>query len=182
MAIVLSIGKKGSGKSALLRKLVWAVLQEHRAPKPLVFFHDPQAQIRGDVFTSTQAWRSSATVPALSVFRGVDVEDLAQLARDVGDVTLVLDELDLVSNDKRWAAPTVKQLVHYGRHYRVSLFGGFRRTQNVPEDILSQADHIFLFKHEQRAVYDLRAVAARFGDSYAALVQRLEPGQFVVAA
>lgn len=182
MAIVLSIGKKGSGKSALLRKLVWRVLQEHQRPRPLVFFHDPQAQIRGTVFTSTTAWRSSPAIPALSVFRGVEVEDLAQLARDVGDVTLVLDELDLVSNDKKWQAPTVKQLVHYGRHFRVNLFGGFRRSQNVPEDILSQADFVFLFQHEKRAIYDVRAVAARFGDACAAAVVALEPLQFIVAA
>lgn len=179
MSIALSIGKKGSGKSALLRKLVWRVHQTHRSA--LTFYHDPQCQIRGPVFTSTAQWRASKNIPPLSVFRSVEVEDLAQLARDVGDVTLVLDELDFVSNDKKWTAPTVKQLVHYGRHYRVSLFGGFRRTQNVPEDILSQADHIFLFKHEPRAIYDVRVIRDRFGQAYADAVTQLEPGQFVIA-
>lgn len=133
------------------------------------------------MFSSTGDWRASPTIPPLSVFRGVEVEDLAQLARDVGDVTLVLDELDLVSQDKRWTAPTVRQLVHYGRHYRVNLLGGFRRTANVPEDILSQADHVFLFKHEQRAIYDVRTIRDRFGQVYADAVVQLQPMQFVIA-
>lgn len=159
------------------------MLQKHKAPKPLVFWHDAQAQIRGRVFTSVDEWRSAAAVPALSVFRGVEPAELAQLAIDVGDVVLVLDELDMATGgNKSWprGSDSVRRIVHYGRHLRVTLLGGFRRTQNIPEDALSQADHVFLFRHEEDAARDLDAIEDRFGERFRVAAAALEPGQFVV--
>jgi DNA helicase HerA-like ATPase len=119
-------------------------------------------------------------VPWLSVFRWLDDPDeLAQLACEVGACTLVLDELDRAAHNKEWRSPWVRRIVHEGRHYRVNLWGTFRRTQNVPEDIITQADRIYVFRHSAAALYDLRALE-RLGPEYPSIATQLAVGQFVV--
>jgi len=152
----------------------------------MVFWNDPACQIRGGtLFTSVAQARAhfrAVGAPRLSIFRGVDVNDLALLAREVHDVTLVLDEMDRACQGKRWIAEEVRHLVHEGRHERVDLFGTFRRTANVSEDLLSGSDFVFLFRHSEAAPYDLRTIRERFGEQYERAVKTLEPMRFVVWA
>lgn len=182
--IVLFLGKKGVGKTAAERKLIFRRLVER--PRSIVFWNDPACQIRGgSVFTSVAQAREQIRArgaPRLSIFRGVDVEELAQLACDVHDVTLVVDEMDRACQGKRWTSEAVRHLVHEGRHERVDLFGTFRRTANISEDLMAQADYIFLFRHSEANPYDLRTVRDRFGERYENAVKTLEPGRFVVWA
>lgn len=182
--IVLALGKKGSGKTTLLRKLAYRRLC--LPARPLVLWHDPGAQLADTVGRHFAAVRTArdwlklhGSLPQLSVFRGADVEELAKLAIDLGDVTLVMDELDRACRDKRWLSESVRRIVHEGRHLRVDLFGSFRSTRNVSEDLLGQADHVFLMRHTAAGEYDLGTIARRFGDRYASAVQALEPMQFL---
>lgn len=185
--VVAVIGKKGSGKTALLRKLTYRVHASR--PTPLIFWHDPNEQIRdagARVFQSVAAARSyierHQAVPSLSLFRGrgVDVDELAQLALDVRDVVLVIDELDRACTAKKWKSPHVERIVHEGRHERVSLFGSFRRTANVHEDIVSQADYVFIFRHSLSNPWDLDNIKRRFGVRVADEVRRLPRHRFVI--
>jgi len=134
----------------------------------------------GRVYTSAAAYMRDPRPMGLSVFRGVDVEDVARLALDVRDVTLVVDEMDRACENKRWHSPSVKRIVHEGRHFRCGLFGTFRRTANVSEDLLSQVDFAFLFRTSQTSPYDLLTIKQRFGERYALEVQTLGFGEFVV--
>lgn len=197
MAILLSVGTKGYGKSTLLRRLISACLAEPApgAHPPLIWCHDPQGGLEvpsSQVFTSVAHWRARREVPALSVFRAIgDLNELAALACEVGDVTLVLDEIDRACADKKWLTSKhlatddcrdgawVKRIVHETRHYRVNLWGGCRRFANIPEDLVTQADVVFLFHHDQKAVHDLRAIEARFGADVREAAQRLDVGQFI---
>ncbi len=191
--ILLSIGKKGYGKSTLLRTLACRALAESQPP-PILFFDDPQGGLAvppSHVFTSTAQWRATKRIPALSVFRGVHPNELARLACDVGDVTLVLDEIDRASENKRWHTSKhlatdvcpdgawVKRVVHEGRHYRVSLWGSARRFASVPEDLISQADVLFLFRVDDWAAFDVDMTRRRFGEEAAEAVQSLERGQYL---
>lgn len=182
--VVLFLGKKGSGKSALCRKIVYRRLLE--SPRALTLYHDPACQIRaeaGKLFTSCEAAREalkrSGVLPQLCVFRGVEVDDLARFAMEVRDCTLVIDELDRACNGKEWRSQHVRRIVHEGRHERVDLFGTFRSTRNVSEDIINAADAVFLFRHSQAAVFDLRIVEQRLGLAYAEACQGLGFGQFL---
>jgi len=178
--IAIALGKKGMGKSALIRKLVCRLTAQRRA----TFFHDPQEQVStanvGRVYTSIGQWRADARPTYLSVFREVELEEVAALALQVRDVTLAADELDRATNGKSWLSPSTKRIVHEGRHYRVSLLGAFRRTANVSEDMLSQTDYAALFHTSAGSPYDLQAIGKRFGPAYAEAVTTLENGQFVV--
>lgn len=191
--ILLDIGKKGFGKSTHLRALL-SRSQAGPGPKPLVFADDPQGTLAvpaAHVFASIERWRASKNVPVLSVFRGVHPNHIAKLACEVKDVTLVLDEIDLACHDKKWAQSPelstpecvdgdwVKRVVHYGRHLRVSLWGSCRRLQNVPEDLISQADIVNIFRVSRKAVYDLQAIKTRFGEDAARQATTLALGEFL---
>jgi hypothetical protein len=138
---------------------------------------------------TSHRWRSVAecrahiarrgSIPPVNLFDGDDVEGICQLACAVKDVTVVLDEFDRATDGKKWTAPTARRIVHEGRHLRVGLWGTFRRTANVSEDLLTQADWVFLFRHSEMGNYDLRGLAQRLGDDYVRAIQSLEVGQFV---
>lgn len=124
--------------------------------------------------------RANKTVPGVTVIRRDDADRVARLALELRDVTLVLDELDMVCGGKRWLSDATREIVHYGRHLRISLMGGFRRTQNVHEDLISQCDAAFIFRHSESAPRDVSALADRFGQDYADRAMTLEPMQFLV--
>jgi hypothetical protein len=178
MSITIALGKKGSGKSALLRKICSHALGQ----KAALFFHDPLAQISpagGRIYTSAHQWARDPRPLHLSIFRDVDTETVARLALSVGDVTLVLDEMDEGFRDKRYASPdsALRRIIHYGRHHRVCLLGAFRRTPNVSEDLVSQCDRAFLFHTPSSCPHDLITIRQRFGEGVADAVQRLDFGQ-----
>lgn len=183
--ILVALGKKGSGKSAVLRKL--ATHRLRAAPQALILYHDPACQLddrAGWLCTSIAHARErisrARVLPQLSIFRGVEVEDLARFALEVRDCTLIIDELDRACTGKVWKSESVRRIVHEGRHERIDLWGTFRSTRNVSEDVLNAADAVFLFRHSAAAYYDLQAIEHRLGPSYATACQGLEFGQFVI--
>jgi hypothetical protein len=167
----------------LLRKISSQALRQ----KCVIFYHDPQCQISdhaGRVYESIGAWVADTAPARLSIFRGVDAESVAELALAARDVTLVLDEMDEAFSNKRFHAgpdkSAIRRVIHYGRHHRVSLMGGFRRTANVSEDVLSQCDRVFLFRGTTACPSDTEALLKRFGKPTAQLVQQLKFGQFTM--
>lgn len=163
--------------------------------KPLIWFHDPKEGVSApasSVFHSVEAWRRAKQVPALSVFRSIpDLNELAMLACEVKDVTLIFDEIDRACDDKGWYASKhlitsdcrdgrwVKRIVNETRHYRVDLWGGCRRFSNIPEDLIAGADVTLLFHQDADAVYDLQAIARRFGPATAEALPGLGVGEFI---
>lgn len=182
--ILLTIGKKGAGKSTALRRLVYRRLLE--SPRSTVFWVDTGCQVKGgalfESIATARAHFASAGVPRLCIYRGCDVEDVAALALELHDVTLVVDELDRACSGKTWRAPSVRRIVHEGRHERVDLWGSFRSTRNVHEDLVGQCDAALLFRQTEAGYYDLQTLKLRFGPAMAEAVQRLEPMHFVMWA
>ena len=181
--ILLAIGKKGSGKSALLRKICSQALRQGS----LIFYHDPNEQLRqgaGKVYTSIDAWVADPEPTLLSIFRDVEPEDIAALALRVKDVTVVLDEMDQAFVNKSYGvgarSSAIRKIIHEGRHYRVNLWGGFRRTANVSEDLMSQSDYVFLLRANPASPSDITAIEKRLGPAFAAAAQRFEFGQVTV--
>ncbi len=183
--IGLFLGKKGSGKSTALRRLGH---RAHLEPESrCLVWHDPSGQLEvpralvRDTAAEVRAWcRENRTLPRLIIIRRDTADRVAQFALELRGVTLVLDELDQVCGGKRWLSQAAQEIVHYGRHLQISLLGGFRRTQNVHEDLISQADVAFIFRHSTSAPRDIDALADRFGTDYAERAKTLDPMQFLV--
>ena len=184
--LLASLGKKGRGKSAVLRRLAWECLR--RIPSAIFLVHDPRRQWRTPAGIACR-WKDVAEcrahaaktkgLPRLNLFDDPDADQVCKLARDLKDCTVVLDELDAVTDGKKWTSDSASRIVHWGRHERVSLWGSFRRAANIPEDFLAMVDVVFLFGYPEAAVYDLRGLEQRLGPEYCEASKTLDPFQFV---
>jgi hypothetical protein len=88
---------------------------------------------------------------------------VCELALQIKDCVVDIDELDRLCRGKKWASKAAERIVHEGRHYRVSLLGSARRTAKLHEDILSQADYMFLFHHSHNSPWDIQTLRYRVG-------------------
>ena len=104
------------------------------------------------------------------------------LAWDLRRITCVIDELDLCCSQKKWSSPMARELAHYGRHRQVDLFGSFRFTRNINEDLPALADFVFLLRHSAKARFDLLAIQQRFGADAARTVVMMPDHHAVVIA
>lgn len=158
-------GKKGEGKSTLLRAIV---LQHAAEGIPFV------------VWDTTSEWSPAPNVTVLSPLEGWSHESAAALAIEL-EATLVLDEVDRVAPKHQGAGLTpgtnLHSIVHYGRHLNTALLCASRRPANVHNDILELADCIFLFHHSGNS--SCAWIRELLGSPVAEQVQRLKPGQFV---
>lgn len=96
-------------------------------------------------------------LPRTGVFRfghpweGIEV---AELVREVGNTSYVDDELDLTAEVAGWPDNPLRDFCHRGRHLpnaegevgEVHLLGASRRAQAVHIDVVSLADHVWIFR------------------------------------
>ncbi len=190
--IVTAIGDKGTGKSRAVRQLVARRLEQWRTSCAVV--HDPAEQWRGgSVFATVAAVRAylkaKGSLPRLVIVRQDSPHRVCRLAWDLGNLTCVIDEFDSVCTAKRWAKDewisqvncgAARALAHYGRHRGVDLMGGFRFTRNVNEDIPGLADYVLIMRHSPGALYDVRALAQRFGVDYSQAATQINDHECLV--
>ena len=147
--IIAIFGRKGSGKSTLLeyavrnsrRLLVIDPMGEHDIG--LVTFDN---QIVYDNVSSMSQFRI--------VYRPIGVEDVdwaARLAYALGNMTFVIDEVDLYTNSA-YLSEGIREIVHRGRHRDISLLIVSRQPNRIRPDITAQADHIYSFQAQGKHV------------------------------
>jgi len=79
---------------------------------------------------------------------------VAELARQVGDVTYADDEIDLLATYTDWLNNPLRDFCHRGRHLpdvegiarKVNIFGAARRPQNLHTDVTALADEVLIFR------------------------------------
>ena len=184
-ALLLFLGKKNQGKTALARKVLWDQLAKD--PKAPAICFDPMGQLRdgvGVVFPDVGAARAHLQthggLPRLTIFREESIDNVCELAWSVGDCVLFLDEMDHAFKRKDWSAPFAYKVSHYGRHRGILTLATFRYTRNVNEDLVSLADKVFIFHHSSASPFDLRTLGQRFGPDWPGLAVGLERFQFAV--
>lgn len=95
--------------------------------------------------------------------------EVAELARSVGNVTYVDDEIDLVAVYKGWESSPLRDFVHRGRHLpnangdicEVHILGAARRPQSLHTDLTAMADQAMIFR-----VQGYRTLKRLVDDSY----------------
>lgn len=190
--VILALGQVGSGKSRLLRMLTAGRLT--RFPQCSAVVHDPNEQWQGGhpfgTVAEARAYiQKRGAVPRLLLVRRDSASRVCRLAWDIGSTTCVIDELDTVCSAKRWSDEekiseygkgAAYCLAHYGRHRQVDLFGSFRSTRNVNEDLPGRANYVFVMRHSAGARFDLLMLGQRFGESYAGEAVNLEDHECLV--
>jgi len=112
--VVLIFGRRGTGKTYLLRELC----REWDGP---LYVHDPMAQL-DDLDPDGDADETSLVPGAM----------------------LALDEIDLLAGVRGYREVWVQHAVHYGRHLGVSLIGTSRRPASVHRDLSALATEVYV--------------------------------------
>jgi len=160
------LGETGSGKTSLMRVVVYSTLAKHYASFALV--HDTKgifpeyrhSTLRANVrdFIARGAFRNG-DIPIVS-FRGDPLRDIDVSAEEVAAFSLslarkglvphitVIEELAEASSAgrKHLKAPSVLKLLEQGRKMGVSLVGTTQSPRKTPLDVLGQASTIAFFR------------------------------------
>lgn len=180
-AIILAAGKKGSGKTTQLRRIVGKARRALIAdPESKWTLEKGDREVRGagelrDVLREIDAVnpRTRWRIVYRDDFKVI--RDVAPaMAFAVRNCTLVLDELVWfcsARNTPDW----LKRVVALGRERRVNLLGTTREPQEVPDILFPAADLIYFFRLDPGNGLD--RVRRRY-PAIAAEIPGLEPFQF----
>jgi len=152
------LGRKGSGKTTRLCSLLSLPKFNGRAilidpPGSLDFGITVEDLHSMETMLNRQAFKNFriryADIEAIEKWDSTDrnflkLEAIMQLCLDVGDCTLVIDEVDLFCSPYG-IPPTFKHVLARGRHDSVNVIWTARRPQEVHKLLLSQTDEFYLF-------------------------------------
>lgn len=163
--LIFASGKKGFGKSTLLRALI-----AHNARKPGALFV---------VWDSTREYQESRSVVVLRPPK-YSARDAAEYALSRKPCVLVMDEVDRAAPNHKGGlreGTPLHTIVHYGRHEDVALWCAARRSANVHIDIRALADIMFLFRHSEPR--DIEWIEKLCGNEVATRIKSLPRGRHI---
>ena len=148
--VTLVIGKRGSGKSYLVKKLIGG-----ETPKERLLVYDPQSEYSEGVCFDRDSygqllefwWRVRQTGFRI-VYRPIDpageIDDIAKLVFALGNMTFVVEEVEAYCNtfniNQNFAA-----ILQRGRHRNIELIGVTQRPFGIHRLLTSQAKEVYVF-------------------------------------
>lgn len=177
--IIVILGRKGCGKTTLLKK--------YASGKKRVVFFDPIGQFEdGVIITSPVSLLRFLEINCERSYRIIYNPDpdcpvpddlvqdkkqtdyikrhfaaLCEIVRNLYDVYLAIDEVDLVT--KAGECPnSFRSLIAHGRHSRISIVATTRRQTETSRLLTSQADVIISFEQHEPA--DIKYLATFLGE------------------
>jgi hypothetical protein len=149
--IVSLFGRKGTGKTTLAKFLT-------RNCKRLIIVDSLREYETGEViYYMSDLYNKVATSPDFRiVFRPIETGAFdwvcylsLALCETSGPITLLIDEIDNYANSYYISEP-LRYIVHYGRHFNLSLITTARQANRVRNDITAQSDIIITFQQQGR--------------------------------
>lgn len=146
--IILIIGKRGSGKTYLARKLI----AEHQR----LFIYDVMSEYTEGVIFGPEDWPTLAAFwkrvyrrPFRIIYRPIEDEAemqvLARLIYALGNVTFLVEEVDTVAQS--YSIPYMfRRIIRRGRHRDITLIGVTPSPYGIHRDLTRQAKEIYIFR------------------------------------
>jgi len=177
--IILVIGKRGSGKSYLVKKMI-------RTDTRLVVFDLMSEYVEGVTFGPENPrelawfWRKFYKRDFRIVYRPIrpkaEILQLAELVYSLGNLTFVVEEIDSICTPYELPDPFAA-IVQRGRHKNIQLIGVTPAPYGINRDLTRQAKEIYIFNtNEPRDIDYLRQL---LGSEIEAKIAALEQYQYV---
>jgi len=195
-SVALVVGRRGSGKSELLRRATWSrprvvVLDVlHGEPAEDGIDREGFATVEDEEeyldalreFAGFKSWRivvrpdNAETAPWAATALMPRDSGVTGYARAVHGVTFICDEVDLWAPNNNGIHPDVRAAVQRGRHYEINILAATRRPAECHRDISSQADVLVTFRqHEPR---DVAWLAGAGGQDLADVARELDKYEY----
>lgn len=177
--IQLVIGKRGSGKSWLVkfltrdmnRLIVYDIMSEYTDG---VIFDD--TEIRGLMYFWREIYKQNFRIIYRPMQTKAELIWIAEAVFALGDVTFVVEEIDSICTANDMPEP-MQAIIQRGRHRNIELIGVTPAPFGIHRDLTRQAKDIYVFKtNEPRDVLYLRQL---LGESIEEKLTALEPFQFI---
>lgn len=178
--IVGIVGRKGSGKSSMARRVL------ERCPRILVFDqmgeHDwiPNTLEREELddfleFANSEQYCAGRIVPEANVAE--EFEQLCDSVYDEGNILFGIEEVPMLVSAGHLPEPFAR-IVRLGRHRKISLLWTAQRPAEVSRTLTAMTDVFILFSTTEPR--DLDAIASRCGSDIANKVAALSLHGFLV--
>lgn len=178
--IVFITGRKGSGKTFFANQAIAKAME--LGNRVIVVSPMGGLDVPGGVVVRTAEEFRQADTGGKNILGLVgDDDDLAPFlflyAYRSGDVTLVVDEIDLWMSHSN-CDDSLLRIVRYGRHQRINLIAISQRPANVYRDLTAQSDFLVMFNSSENR--DREYLSQRIGRENADRLRSLERFTFLV--
>jgi len=179
--IIAVVGRKGSGKSAMLRRhlercpkfFLFDVMAEHGfCPNTL---RDLEEVDRFLAWAQTKPYAAARFIPDEPIEE--DFAAICEAVYDTGGLTFAVEEVPLLAK-AGYIPDDFARVVRLGRHRRLNLIWTAQRLAETPRTLTAMTDLFVLFHTTEPR--DLDAIADRFGVEVAEKISRLSLHGFVV--
>jgi len=186
--ITCVFGRKGSGKSTAVGRLVEGVLRKNSEKLVLVadFLGDQAFPVDDFRRVGLEGLPDALDAGERRLIVDLNLSDVeapefltafTSAARYLPGALVVVDELDFPANIGAARVPhDMAAIISYGRHASISLIAAARRPQDVPKLLVSQADYVLV--GHQAGKRELEYLKEWGFDPEA--ISRLRVGEFVV--
>jgi len=177
--VILVIGKRGSGKSYLVKKMI--------AESQRLFVYDVMAEYNKGVVFGPQSWAAMAALWRKSyrgnfrlIYRPIEdqkeMQTIAHLIFALGNLTFVVEEIDTVAQAYRipWM---FRYILRRGRHRDITLIGVTPSPYGIHRDLTRQAKEIYLFSTNEPR--DKQYLSGLLGSEMINKLEGLEEYQYV---
>ena len=158
--LITILGKKGSGKSYLTKRIL------KNFPKPVFVLDSLDEYTPGVIFNSGYIFleylkMQKPNISGIYVLRPEndnDVKIFFETVFSIGNCTVVIEETAIYCNPYK-IDENFKKILNYGRHRAINLIAIARRASEIHRDITAQSDCIISFKQtESRDISILESV------------------------
>ena len=162
--VILVIGKRGSGKSWLVKKLI----EDHRR----LLVYDIMSEYTGGIVFGTETgldfnlfWGHVYKKDFSLIYRPVqpkqEIDLLARLVFALGNMTFVVEEIDSICS--AYDLPeTFSRIIARGRHRNITLIGVTPAPFGIHRDLTRQAKEIYVFStNEPRDRFYFRSLLGK---------------------
>lgn len=177
--VIVIIGKRGSGKSYLARKLI------EREPRLLIF--DTMSEYNEGVMFETEElqqfkafWKHVYRRPFRLIYRPLmpekEIEVIAELVFLLGNMTFVVEEVDCYCTPYQ-ISDAFAHIIQRGRHKNITLIGVTQRPYGIHRLLTSQAKELYIFSTSEPRDRDY--LKSLLGQEIEAKLDALQQYQYV---